>query len=430
MTSPQTPAPTSAESTDATPQEAGPQEAGPHETGNGEQEGAWRIGMIFLALGCRAFGGPTAHVALFRDEFVGRRGWLDDGRFADLMALTQFLPGPASSQLGMLLGYRRGGLAGLLTAFLGFTLPSAVLMTLAGWGIVQFSGPSMHGIIHGLMVAVVAIVTKAILDMSPKLCPTPRHMLIALLAAAAMLLLPAAWSAWGQVGVILLAAAVAPLLLPQQQRATRAIDSQAAAKPWGKRAFITLTIFTGLFLLSLIPSSQPLWQLTSAMIRTGSMVFGGGHVVLPVLQSAVVDPGIVNEAHFLAGYGLAQAVPGPMFTLATFLGASSGIAPILLTAVVATLALFFPGMLLAAGLLPAWDRLRNLPAATAPLAGIGAAVLGLLLAAWYQPVFTKAVMNPTDMALVLVAWAIIGPLKLPSWVPVMLLGGIGAALAV
>ncbi|MGC2857369.1 chromate efflux transporter [Novispirillum sp. DQ9] len=387
-----------------------------------------QIFAAFARLGVTSFGGPVAHIGYFRDEFVTRRGWLDDRAYADLVALCQVLPGPASSQVGMALGLHRGGWPGLLAAWVAFTLPSAVLLAAAAVGLAGLGGGAWQdGLVHGLKAAAVAVVAQAVWGMARSLWPGRRHAAVGLLAAVAALLVP---GAWGQVAVIVLGGLAGWRLLPEA-----AVEAAPTlALPHGRRTGAVLlalfvVLLVGLPLVAGGPDTAS--GLAAAFYRAGALVFGGGHVVLPLLDSAVVPTGVVPADTFLAGYGLAQAVPGPLFTFAAYLGAAAGLpdAP-WAWAALALGAIFLPAFLLVAGALPFWSILAGVHGARAALAGVNAAVVGLLLAALYDPVFTAAVHGPADFALVLTAGLLLMVARWPAWAAVAAIGAVGAGFAV
>ena len=388
---------------------------------------AWRVFLIFLRLGLTSFGGPVAHLGYFREEFVARRGWLTEDAYADLVALCQFLPGPASSQVGLALGLRQAGWGGALAAWLGFTLPSALVMALLGLGLVAGQGLMPAGVLHGLKVAAVAVVAQAVWGMARSLCRGPARLLLMVLACALALLWP---GVVGQVGAMLVAA-LAGLGLWGRAGAMPAPPSQGglAAGVRPRTGALLLAAFAAL--LVLLPLAARAWPqgwlvLADAFYRAGALVFGGGHVVLPLLQAEVVATGWVAADDFLAGYGLAQAVPGPLFTFAAFLGAAAGHgAGGWLGAAVCLVAIFVPAFLLVAGALPFWERLRHNARARAALAGVNAAVVGLLLAALYHPVWTSAIHAPADLALALAAFAALVWARVPPWLVVPLCGAAG-----
>lgn len=387
----------------------------------------WAVFLIFLRLGLTSFGGPIAHLGYFRDEFVARRQWLSERSYADLVALCQFLPGPASSQVGIALGLSRCGYAGALAAWLGFTLPSALALILFAHGIASFGDAMPAGALHGLKVVAVAVVAQAVWGMARNLCPdAPR---ITLMAGAACLVLLEP-TAGGQIGVILVAAIIG-LLFFQPATGGGHDALPIAIRPRAGLAWLALffTLLLGLPLLAALLPSQTL-ELVDAFYRAGSLVFGGGHVVLPLLQAEVVPTGWVGNDAFLAGYGAAQAVPGPLFTFAAFLGASMNQAPSgWLGGLICLLAIFAPSFLLVAGALPFWERLRRNSRAQAALLGINAAVVGLLLAALYRPVWTSAIFAPQDFGLALVALVALMFWKLPPWLVVAGSGVVGGLLS-
>ena len=377
----------------------------------------WRVFLIFLRLGLSSFGGPIAHLGYFRDEFVTRRRWLTEAGYADLVALCQFLPGPASSQVGMALGLSRAGYAGALAAWAGFTLPSAILLIVFALGLASHGDLLPAGAVHGLKVVAVAVVAQAVWGMGRKLCTDLPRVLLMVAAAGGVLLGP---SAWAQVGVIAAAGVIGLLLL--RPGAVAAVDilpvtiSRRAGACW-LALFFALLI--GLPLAVHWLPGQPL-AMVDAFYRSGALVFGGGHVVLPLLQAEVVPSGWVGNQAFLAGYGAAQAVPGPLFTFAAFLGASMTVAPSgWLGGAICLLAIFLPSFLLLAGALPFWQALRKNRRAQAALAGMNAAVVGVLLAALYHPVWTSAIFGWRDLALALAALAALTWWKLPPWVVVL-----------
>ena len=387
----------------------------------------WAVFLIFLRLGLTSFGGPVAHLGYFRDEFVVRRNWLSERSYADLVALCQFLPGPASSQVGMALGLSRAGYAGALAAWLGFTLPSAIALILFALGIASYGDAMPAGVLHGLKVVAVAVVAQAVWGMARTLCPDVPRISIMVAATCCVLLVP---SAWGQVGVIIVAALIGlAAFRPQSGTAHEPLPISIRRRT----GLLWLTLFCALLLglpllASLFPG--PLLAMVDAFYRAGSLVFGGGHVVLPLLQAEVVPTGWVDGDAFLAGYGAAQAVPGPLFTFAAFLGASMNQAPGgWLGGLVALLAIFLPSFLLVLGALPFWEQLRRNRRTQAALMGVNAAVVGLLLAALYQPVWTSAIHRPEDFGLALVALTALLFWKLPPWLVVLGSGALGALLS-
>jgi chromate transporter len=358
----------------------------------------------FLRLGLTSFGGPIAHLAYFRREFVERRKWLGDGEFAQLLALCQFLPGPASSQLGFSLGLLRAGWPGALAAFLAFTLPSAVLLFAFAALLPYLSGAAADAGLHGLKLVAVAVVGQGVLGMARQLCPDAAR---ASIAGAAAGLILAAGTAWMQVVVVVLGALAGLAVC----RGVQPIAGGGLQAPYGTRlGWALLGLF--MFLLVGLPlaalGTEGLVAVVEAFYRAGALVFGGGHVVLPLLREAVVAPGWISEDEFLAGYGAAQAVPGPMFTLAAYLGARlPGAEGGIVGATAALLAIFLPGFLLVAGLLPLWGSIARRPVAVHAVAGVNAAVVGLLGAALYDPVWTSAVQGPVDVAIAIVAFTLL-----------------------
>jgi chromate transporter len=390
--------------------------------------GNWlEVLAVFLRLGLTSFGGPVAHLGYFREEFVRRRRWLDDKSYADLVALCQFLPGPASSQVGIAVGLLRAGYPGALAAWTGFTLPSAVAMVLFGYGMDAVGNAGGSGWLHGLKVAAVAVVAQAVLGMARTLAPDRARATLAVAAAIIALGLP---SSWGQIGAIVLGGAVGALLLRVDEHLAAAALPLRASRSIG--AVLLVLFFVLLIGLPLLASAIPLHALKEfdAFYRAGSLVFGGGHVVLPLLQASVVPPGWVDNDAFLAGYGAAQAVPGPLFTFAAYLGTVMGPQPNgWVGAVICLIAIFLPSFLLVIGALPFWEQLRRRPMAQAALRGVNAAVVGLLLAALYQPVWTVGITNATDFALAVAAFLLLFMWQTPPWLVVILSAAAGAAVS-
>lgn len=393
-----------------------------------ERNSAWSVFLIFLRLGLTSFGGPIAHLGYFHHEFVSRRQWLTERSYADLVALCQFLPGPASSQVGIALGLSRAGYRGALAAWAGFTLPSAMLMILFALGLSRYGAVLSPGALHGLKIVAVAVVAQAVWGMARNLCTDVPRITLMVIAACVALLAP---SAWGQVSVIVVAGWVGLMLFKPAQR----VEHDALSLPISRRAGV---MWLALFLLLLVAlpllaervTDQSL-AMVDAFYRSGSLVFGGGHVVLPLLQAEVVPSGWVNNETFLAGYGAAQAVPGPLFTFAAFLGASMSVPPSdWAGAMICLLAIFAPAFLLVVGALPFWEHLRRSVRAKAALAGVNAAVVGLLLAALYQPVWTSAILKPQDFGLALVALMALMVWKLPAWLVVIGTGVAGWVMSV
>lgn len=390
-------------------------------------ENAWDVFLVFLRLGLTSFGGPIAHLGYFRDEFVNRRRWLSERSYGDLVALCQFLPGPASSQVGMALGFSRNGYSGAFAAWAGFTLPSAIALILFAFGISSHGTAIPAGALHGLKVVAVAVVAQAVWGMARDLCADMPRVTIMAVTACIALLMP---SALGQVGIIAIAGIVGLLLFkPESAR-----DHEPLPITISRRAgALWLTLFFGLLVsLPMLTALLPYQAIAdvNAFFLSGALVFGGGHVVLPLLQTAVVTPGWVSNDAFLAGYGVAQAVPGPLFTFAAFLGASMNVAPSGLPgALVCLLAIFAPSFLLVAGALPFWEQLRGNLRTQAALMGINAAVVGLLLAALYHPVWTSAIHEPRDFGIAVVAFVALVFWKLAPWLVVAGCGIAGWAVS-
>lgn len=387
---------------------------------------ATEVFTIFLKLGLTSFGGPIAHLGYFRDELVTRRRWLDDRAYADLVALCQFLPGPASSQVGFALGMIRAGWPGAIAAFTAFTLPSALILLAFALMAAQITGPIGSGALNGLKIVAVAIIAQAVLGMAQTLCPDRARASIAVGAVATLAFLP---GAFGMISAILLGA-LAGLVL-RQSTATPAGGSLRI--PVSRRAAIAaLVSFAALLLLlPLMAGQAQVLALVDGFYRAGALVFGGGHVVLPLLQAETVTTGWVSEDVFLAGYGAAQAVPGPLFTFAAYLGAVLEPAPNgVMGAALALLAIFLPGFLLLVGVLPFWDRFRNLTAAQSLMQGANAAVVGILGAALYSPVFTSAISDLRDATLALACFVLLVAWKTPPWIVVITaaLGGVTLTL--
>ncbi|WP_414474652.1 chromate efflux transporter [Microvirga sp. M2] len=390
---------------------------------------AGEVFRAFLKLGLTSFGGPVAHLGYFHDEFVVRRRWFDERAYADLVALCQFLPGPASSQVGMAIGLSRAGYLGALAAWTAFTLPSAIALVLFAFS-VGFLGQALgSGWLHGLKVAAVAVVALAVLGMARSLTPDRARATLAVATAAIVLAFP---SAWGQVGAIVLGGLVGITLLRGGGPVAHAELPLSVSRRTGALALVAFfALLIGLPFLAAATGDQSV-ALFAAFYRAGALVFGGGHVVLPLLQASVVPPGWVSNDAFLAGYGAAQAVPGPLFTFSAYLGAVMGPEPNgWAGAALCLVAIFLPSFLLVVGALPFWDDLRRTPMAQAALKGVNAAVVGLLLAALYHPVWTAGIFGPADFALAAVAFLLLFMWKTPPWLVVVLsaiAGGVVAAL--
>jgi chromate transporter len=372
---------------------------------------------VFLQLGLTSFGGPVAHLGYFRRQFVDRRGWLNQAEFAELVAVCQFLPGPASSQVGIAIGLRRAGAVGALAAWLGFTLPSALLLMACAHQL-RLAGSWQHASwLQGLLIAAVAVVAQAVLSMGRQFCVGLARSSLALVAAAICTLSPG-----GLVQIAVLAgAALVGLWLPQlpsedpRLPISREIDAPASRRG----ALACLLAFTLLLIGLPLAATHSAWHgldLAARFYRTGALVFGGGHVVLPLLRAQVVPPGWISDASFLAGYGLAQAVPGPLFSFAAYLGSAMQPPPNGWSgAAICLLAIYLPSFLLIGGALPFWSMLRQQAAVRAGLQGVNAAVVGVLLSALYRPVLVTAIHSVADFAVALVALGLLMLLRLPSW---------------
>ena len=398
---------------------------------------AFEVLWVALRLGLTSFGGPVAHLGYFREEYVRRRHWLDDAAYADLVALCQFLPGPASSQVGIAIGTMRAGWIGGLLAWVGFTLPSALAMVLFAYGLAAFDVADA-GWLHGLKVAAVAVVANALWGMVPALAAGRVRAAIAIAAACVLLAVP---SAPAQVAVIALGGAIGWRLLGVPGSVEGGVEG-VAHDDLSQRGQRTGAVLLALFfaLLVLLPivrnalSAQVAASQTLAMIdvnyRVGSLVFGGGHVVLPLLQSEMVPTGWVAADRFVAGYGAAQAVPGPLFAFAAFLGAVQAPTPNgWLGGAIALVAIYVPSFLLVWGMLPFWNRVRAIAAFQAALRGMGATVVGVLLAALYTPVWTSAILGPRDFALALICLGMLAVWRVPPWAVVAAAAAGGALLA-
>jgi chromate transporter len=376
--------------------------------------------LVSTRLGFTSFGGPVAHLGYFHEEYVRRRKWMDERSYADLVALCQFLPGPASSQVGMGIGIVRGGILGGILAFIGFTLPSVIALILFAL-VLQGLDVADAGWIHGLKIVAVAVVAHAILGMAKKLTPDLNRKSIALFALVSTLI----WqTAYAQIGLILLAAIIGFLLYQQHESKDDSIISVPVSRTV---ATICLSVFFSLLVVLPLLSelSSISWiAMFDSFYRSGALVFGGGHVVLPLLEREFVPTGWLSEEAFLAGYGAAQAVPGPLFTFAAYLGAViSGWKGGLL----ATVAIFLPAFLLVVGTLPFWDSLRRNPKIKGALMGVNAAVVGILIAAFYHPIFTSSIFTPIDFAFAAVLFSMLVYWKLPPWI-IVVTGAIGGWL--
>jgi chromate transporter len=389
-----------------------------------------QVFLVALRLGLTSFGGPIAHLGYFREEYVQRRKWLDEQSYADVVALSQSLPGPGSSKVGIIIGTMRAGLLGGVAAWLGFTLPSALALILFAYGVQQFTTADA-GWLHGLKIAAVAVVAQAVWGMSRNLAPDRERATIAVISAIIALAIPTVVT---QVLIIVAAGIVGWRLLP----AAAVLPGQrtplsARVPPWVGIAALVLFfgLLFGLPVMRQVLGAVQTLAMVDSFYRAGSLVFGGGHVVLPLLQSEVVTPGWVTKEAFLAGYGAAQAVPGPLFTFSAYLGTVMGPQPNgALGALLALGAIFLPAFLLSIGPLPFWDILRKIPAFQSVLRGINAAVVGILLAALYDPVWTSAIFAPEDFALAAAALAVLVLWKWPPWLVVVLSALGGALIAV
>ncbi|WP_226529732.1 chromate transporter [Metabacillus niabensis] len=376
--------------------------------------------IVSTRLGFTSFGGPIAHLGYFHEEYIRRRKWMDEKSYADLVALCQFLPGPASSQVGIGIGVMRAGVLGGITSFIGFTLPSVLALIIFAF-ILQGFDVTDAGWIHGLKIVAVAVVAHAILGMAQKLTPDLKRKTIALFALVGTLL----WqTAFTQVGVIIIAAFVGFLLYKDHTESEESRVDFPISKGF---AIVCLSLFFGLLIL--LPILREMTSISwiamfDSFYRSGSLVFGGGHVVLPLLEREFVPTGWLSEEAFLAGYGAAQAVPGPLFTFAAYLGAvingwQGGL--------VATVAIFLPAFLLILGTLPFWDTLRRNPKIKGALLGVNAAVVGILISAFYHPIWTSSILAPIDFAFAAVLFSMLVYWKLPPWI-IVLTGAVGGLL--
>jgi chromate transporter len=387
----------------------------------------WEIFLVFLRLGLTSFGGPIAHLGYFRDEFVHRRKWLDDRSYADLVALCQFTPGAASSKVGIGIGLSTGGLPGAVAAWIAFTLPSAVALVLFAYGVAAYSEVLDSGFLHGLKVVAVAVVAFAVWGMARNLTPDAPRFTVAVGAALVFGLWP---TSLGQVSAIAAGGLIGLLFFRQSRSSEHAAMHAGIGRLGGAVAlFLFFALLLGLPALAALYPQQALVYFDS-FYRSGSLVFGGGHVVLPLLQAETVPPGWVTNDTFLAGYGAAQAVPGPLFTFAGYLGTAMTAQPNgWLGAVICLVAIFLPSFLLTVGALPFWEDLRRIHHVRAFLTGVNAVVVGLLLAALYDPVWTSAIHKPADFGLAVSAFALLAFWKVAPWLVVLLtaFGGWGIA---
>lgn len=385
------------------------------------KESPWSVFLIFLRLGLTSFGGPVAHLGYFHDELIVRRRWMTERQYADLLALCHFLPGPSSSQVGLGLGISQAGYAGALAAWLGFTMPSALILILIAFGISSNSDIIPATALHGLAIVAVAVIAQAVWGMMRSLCPDRPRLTLMVIVTCFLLLFP---SAWAQVIAMLAAAIIAWFLFKPESNEQ---DNPLPSPIKRSHGVLSLSLFF-IFLLSL-PLLAKLFP-TQAMVlfdafyRAGSLVFGGGHVVLPLLHAETIPTGWVSQEAFLAGYGATQAMPGPLFTFAAFLGASMSTPyGAFITGMICLLAIFLPSFLLVVGALPFWEELRHHHGTRAALMGVNAAVVGLLLAALYSHAWVDAILSPKDFALALVALTALMAWKLPPWL-VVIAGGL------
>lgn len=388
--------------------------------------GPTEVFRAFLKLGVTSFGGPTAHLGYFRDELVHRRGWVTDQQYAQLVALCQFLPGPASSQVGFALGLIRGGYLGALAAWFAFTMPSAVLLVLFAMGAVALDGPVGQGLLLGLKAVAVAVVAHAVWGMAKTLTPDLRRILIGLGALALALFVP---GTAGQLSAIIAGLVLGMLVC----RRVVVADRQPLSVRVSKRVGISCAVVFGLLLVGLpvlVAATNNAWvAMTDAFYRAGALVFGGGHVVLPLLQGEPAITSAVTQDQFLAGYGAAQAVPGPLFTFAAFLGFEMGEgATAWSSAAVALVAVFVPGLLLLLAVLPFWNAVRNNTTVAAAMAGANAAVVGILAAALITPIITSGITGIAALLIALGCFALLQFAKLPAWA-VVITGALAGLLA-
>jgi len=386
---------------------------------------AGEVFVAFLRLGVTSFGGPIAHLGYFRDAFVVRRKWLSETAYADLVALCQFLPGPASSQVGMALGLQRAGLAGMLAAWTAFTLPSAIVLVAFAYGAAALGDVTGSGWLLGLKAAAVAVVAQAVLSMARTLTPDAKRATIAVLGMAAILVVP-----WAPMQLVVIAAAAVVGLIWLREPPRAADDEAAFELRWGRSAGV---VCLGLFamLLAALPialalTGDPTVRLADVFTRSGALVFGGGHVVLPLLEQATVPTGLVSHDAFLAGYGATQAMPGPLFTFSAYLGSVMQSGPSgVLGAAIALVAIFLPGALLVLGALPFWSALRGARLVRRALMGVNAGVVGILAAALYDPVFTEGIGSARALAVAAAAFVALVAWKAPPWAVVVACGVLG-----
>jgi chromate transporter len=386
---------------------------------------ALEVLLAFLRLGVTSFGGPVAHLGYFRSEFVERRKWLEENIYVDIVALCQFLPGPASSQVALTIGTLRAGLPGALAAWLGFTMPSALALIAFAYGVGTLGDASDAAWLHGLKIVAVAVVAQAVWGMARSLCPDKERVTMAIGAALLALAVP---SAGGQIGAIVLGGLIGWRLFSGAVVPGATPLVVGISRPWSIAALVLFFVLLfGLPLLAAATADHAV-ALISSFYRSGALVFGGGHVVLPLLQSAVVPPGWIGNDAFLAGYGAAQAVPGPLFTFAAYLGTVMQPGPRgWAGGLLCLAAIYLPSLLLLFGILPFWDGLRRRAAVQAMLKGVNAAVVGLLLAALYSPVWVSAILTQADFALGLLAFLLLAFWRVPPWL-VVILGAVGSSV--
>lgn len=375
-----------------------------------------QIFFTALKLGCTSFGGPIAHLSYFHDEYVTKKKWISAHAYADLVALCQFLPGPASSQVGMAIGLSRGGIIGAILSWIGFTLPSALILIIFGLGLSTIDIANHKHWLHGLKVVAVAVVAQAILEMGKKLCPDKERLTIAILTSVILLFFSTAIL---QITLLVISGLIGVYFLKSKE------DLPHDSIHNGKKSIGILFLILFFVLLFLLPVLRNFVNLTEvqyvdSFYRAGALVFGGGHVVLPLLQAEVVPTGWVSNDLFMAGYGMSNAIPGPLFAFSSFLGAVSTATPNGWTgAIVCLVAAFLPSFLLIVGALPFWEQMRKNKWIRKAMLGINASVVGILLAAFYNPVWTSAVFSPKDFALVIVGFLLLEFWKLPSWLVVI-----------
>lgn len=365
----------------------------------------WEVFIAFLKLGLTSFGGPVAHLGYFRSEFVDRRRWLNDRSYSDLVALCQFLPGPASSQVGIAVGLGRAGWRGSIAAWIGFTLPSAFALILFAYGVSEYHGLAESGWVHGLKVVAVAVVAQAVWGMSKSLCPDRFRAGLAITAALLTLVLP---SATGQIAAIVVSGLIGRFMIKAQSIEARQHQNYGISERVGVAALILFSLLLVFLPLWASASNSPTVALLAGFYRSGALVFGGGHVVLPLLQTTVVPNGLVSNADFLAGYGATQAVPGPLFTFAAYLGAvAKGSIHGWIGGLILLVTVFLPAFLLVIGAIPFWERLRQRSDIQSTMAGINAGVVGVLGSALYDPIWTSAIKSRADFGLALAAFGLL-----------------------